>query len=114
MKRSRATLVDAFWAADELDHVCGMPLALRSRTIHLLALAAATLSIGAAIEWPRVWQLVALADLAATSILFALAAVREWRLRAESRPPMHWSWSNAQRVAAWHGRPLLENQARSR
>jgi hypothetical protein len=97
--------------AYELDEIYALPPAARLRTIHLLALSVAVLSIAAAIEWPRAWQLVALADLAATSVLFALAAGREWFLRSEARRQWHSSWTVARRAAALHVRPLLESQA---
>ncbi|HEV3342817.1 MAG TPA: hypothetical protein VG125_20765 [Pirellulales bacterium] len=68
----------------DLDQMCAVPQALRLRTMHLFGLFVGVVSIAAAIEWPLAWQLVALADLAATSVFFALAAGREWFLRWRS------------------------------
>ena len=77
MNESRSTMTDSY----DLDHLSAVPQVLRLRTIHVLALLLGVVSIAAAIEWPRAWQLVALADLAAMSLLFALAAGREWFVR---------------------------------
>ncbi|HWB12573.1 MAG TPA: hypothetical protein VG826_25330 [Pirellulales bacterium] len=81
MTDSHLTTWDSFLAAYDLDQISAVPQALRLRTLHLLALFAAAVSIAAAIECPRAWQLVALADVGAASLLFALAAGREWCLR---------------------------------
>jgi hypothetical protein len=84
MKESRLTIWDAYLAAYDLDQTCAVPQALRLRTMHVLGLFVAAASIAAAIQWPLAWQLVALADVAATSAFFALAAGREWFLRHRS------------------------------
>lgn len=62
---------------DELDLIYGVPRLMRSRTILIAALWVAAMSIALALEWPRYWQRVGLLDLTATSVLFALAAVRQ-------------------------------------
>ena len=67
--------------AYELDVIYGVPRLLHSRTILIATLWIAAMSIALALEWPRFWQRIALVDLAATSILFALAAGRQWLLR---------------------------------
>lgn len=68
-------------SAYDLDAIHAVPLPLRLRTIHALALSIAVISLAAALQWPQSWRLVTLGDLAAMSVLSALAAGREWSLR---------------------------------
>lgn len=48
------------------------PQSQQSRAIQTLALWAAVLSLAGAIEWPRIWPSIVLADLVATSVFCAL------------------------------------------
>ena len=66
----------------ELDLIYAVPRPLQARTIVVAALWLAALSIALALHWPRLWQRIALVDLSAMSVLFALATARQWMLRA--------------------------------
>lgn len=81
MSLKESTPRDVWPTAYDLDMINAVPGPLRLRTIHALALSIAAISIAAALEWPQSRPLVALGDLAAMSVLCALAAGREWSLR---------------------------------
>lgn len=68
----------------DFDRLRAVPWPLRLRTIHVALLAAALVSLAAALEWPAAWRMIAVGDLALASVLFGLAATREWFLRSES------------------------------
>jgi hypothetical protein len=77
--------LDPYFSAYDRDSVCRVPKVLRLRTIHVLALISGAVLIAASLEWPHAWRLIALVGLTVTSLLFALAAGREWFLSQRGR-----------------------------
>lgn len=69
----------------DFDIILSIPVWLRLRTLQALVLGMLALSIVAALEWPQAWRLIELGDLAAASLLLAMAACREWLVRAGRR-----------------------------
>src|SRR5215469_16311943 len=106
MKESRMIVRDTSVSAYDLDQMCAVPQPLRLRTMHVFGLFVGVVSIAAAIEWPHAWQLVALADLAATSLFFALAAGREWFLRYRSPRRLQPAWFAGVAQEGWEYQAL--------
>jgi len=68
----------------DVDLVYGVPRPLQSRTILAVALWIGALSVAAAMEWPLLWRLIFAGDLFAASVIFGLAACRQWIINGKS------------------------------
>jgi len=73
----------------DLDLIYGVPRPLQLRTILVLALWIGALSVAGAMEWPWLWRGIVVVDLFAASVVFGLAACRQWIINAPSPQQIH-------------------------
>ncbi|HEV3023483.1 MAG TPA: hypothetical protein VGX76_13510 [Pirellulales bacterium] len=82
LQRQHKRPLHAVLGFDDLDLIYAVPQLLRLRAILVGAIGVGVLSAVAAMEWPLLWRGVVMVDLFAASVLFSLAACRQWLINA--------------------------------
>jgi hypothetical protein len=82
LAQGRARPIHEVAGFGDLDLNYRVPRPLQLRTILVLALWIGAISVAGAMEWPWFWRGIVVVDLFAASVVFGLAACRQWIINA--------------------------------